>query len=125
MRKRRLIVGFICLAVFLAVLCGCSSYRGIYAAYEAAGYEAAEAEPYAEKIASLVGEDYADVSTVHLLVKREEMALILEFHSEDEMNDRIAAREVLKELLNADRICGNCVLLDSTERAAEIFRNSI
>ncbi len=126
MKKRHILLSCTLLvASLLLLLCGCSSYTGIRTAFEDAGYiENESLGAYQQEVAAAIGSDFDDVCTVHLFTRaatglgdigQMAVALILEFHSTDEMNRQIEASETLKGLIKdvqtSDYVSGNCVLL--------------
>ena len=108
------------LAVMIMLLCGCSSYGGIKASYENAGFtesELTEAIQSDLMKAIKVGseEEIEQVCTIHVFTKDiVNIAVILEFNSTDDMQEMIDGSDTLKALIkdiqNSDYVNGNCLL---------------
>lgn len=143
MKKR----GFLLVCVLLAagmllVFCGCSSYRGVRAAFEKEGYEEAD---LSDDVKDLFedGEEYKKISgivTLHVLQKKGSglldafaVVVIAEFNSTEEMEDALKdkvsdqdAKNVYDELQKLDVVSGNCFLLFYTPatKGLEIFKKT-
>lgn len=136
MKKRSLFFTCITLVVAMVmILCGCSSYGKIKSAYEKEGYtESEKIESYQDQIYDALNAESEDeveaVCSVHLFTKGLAVALILEFNSTDEMNEKIKESDALKGMISdaqeSNRVSGNCVLLFATPLtdAAEIFEGT-
>ena len=136
MKKKSLFFTCITLVVAMVmILCGCSTYGKIKSAYEDAGYaESEKIEAYQDQIYEALNaeseEDVEAVCKVHLFSKNLAVALILEFNSTDEMNEKIKESDTLKGMISdaqeSKYVSGNCILLFATPLtdAAEIFEST-
>jgi hypothetical protein len=105
----------------MLLFCGCSTYGSVKSAFEREGYtESENIEAYQDKIYDALNakseEEVDKVCKVHLLVKDTiKVALILEFDSNDKMNEQINESETLKGLIKdaqkSDYVSGTCILL--------------
>lgn len=122
-----LLVGVLCLA-----LCGCSSYRGIRAAFEKAGYtESSDGEEIDRILAEELGEEYEAVCAFHVFEKSAlDVAVIVEFKSTKELEDTLkesaTLQGIVKDIQKSDYVSGNCLFfpLLGSPSALEIFKST-
>ena len=116
------------IVVMVATLCACSSYGSIKSAFKKEGYEEAEvSETYKEQVKKVVGEDYADKVTIHILTKNLSTAIIVEFKSKDDIVDAIGkenAENAYEELQKLDTVNGNCTIISISPEALKIFKGT-
>lgn len=134
-------------ALLVATLCACSTYGSVKKAFEDKGYVETEvADEYVAAAKKLLGDDYENVSTLHVLKKETDESdgvigaiagkigyvAIVEFNSTDDLNEKMkgevseedakAAAEKIQEL---DIVSGNCVLVMTTlPEGATIFKST-
>lgn len=122
MKKKSLFLTCVTLLVAMMLLfCGCSTYGSVKSAFEREGYtESENIEAYQDKIYDALNakseEEVDKICKVHLLVKDTiKVALILEFDSNDKMNEQINESDTLKGLIKdaqkSDYVSGTCILL--------------
>lgn len=129
--KRKSLFAALCALLFLSLLCGCSSFRGVRAAFEHAGYVAMEdVSEHERSVSAALGEHYFDLLTVRVFVKenapdpdRPPIAVILEFDSYATLCDCVSANNALKLIVSdpadSPRVSGNCLLFLATDESAE------
>lgn len=135
--KRKLVTIFTSLAlvaVLLATLCACGSTWGsIKSAFADNEYTVIDTTDAQKKqVADVIGEENANRADIHVVQKGLNIAIIVEFKSNDDIvnalreNENItdedikAAYDKLQEL---STVCGNCTIISLSPEALKIFKD--
>ena len=136
--KRKIITIFTSLtlvAILLATLCACGSTWGsVKSAFKDEGYEIVDTTDEQKKqVADLVGEENANRADIHVVKKDFNIAIIVEFKSNDDIvnalrksenitdEDIKAAYDKLQELPTVN---GNCTIISLSPEALKIFKST-
>ncbi len=139
MKKKGLLLTLVTaiMSVMMLLLCSCSTYGNVKAAFEKEGWTESEAaQTYQSQIMSYLNanseEELTQVCNVHILAKAwQGVVFIAEFTSTEKMNEKIAESETLQGIIQdaqkSDYVNGNCVLLPilgASETVMTIFKNA-